>query len=776
MKKTGSLKLSLTSTVVSILLFTTVVIQVTVGGIFYIWQHSSQFKDLQIQLQQVSDQAGRHLENPLWNFDQEQIQQIVHNFMLISTVSRITVKSFSGALIFDQIRDAGGNAGNAEIYSRQKEIVREGERLGSVEVSLTTELTNTRLRQYLISIIFSIFMLALVQIATLYLLLRKTIIHPLKAIENFAARIGSHTTTLPESPRGLFTKELENLRNSITAMVVAIQDSEKSYRSIFENSLEGIFQTTLAGGFIKANPAIAGILGYSSSAELIAAVTDIGRQLHGDSDERGDLLEIIKNKGFVTGQELTLRHKDGHTLHCLISLHAVRNEQGEIAYLEGSLIDISERKLVEAQLARLNRQLEALVEQRTKQLNRRNAELLASEERYRNLVETMQEGILVIDGEGILTYVNRQMSSMLERAEDELIGKACSSIIVAEHKELFETKLKEAAGQSVLKFEMNFSRPDGRGVSTLVAPTTLLDGDGHYLGSFAVVTDITHLKQLQTQLLHAQKLESIGQLAAGIAHEINTPTQYVIGNARFLEEAFNDFLEVLDAHEALFEAVKKGFSPSSAMEHVEKSRENHQLESLFDEIPGAFHDTFEGLERIAGIVGSVKRFAHPGQDATAPADLNDAIRSTITVSTNEWKYVAELETDLDPALPLVPCNISAINQVVLNLLVNAAHAISEKTDGGATGKGTITVRTKSLGDYAEIRITDTGAGIAENIRNRVFDPFFTTKSVGKGTGQGLAIARTIITEAHHGSIDFASEVGHGTTFIIRLPLPGGENS
>lgn len=776
MKKTGALKISLTSAVISILLFTTILIQVTVGGIFYVWQHAAQFKDLQIQLQQVSDQAGRHLENPLWNFDQEQIQQIVHNFMLISTVYRITVTNSSGALIFEQIRNEGGNAGNAEIYSRQTDIARNGERLGSVVVSLTAELTNTRLQQYLTSIIFSIFILAIVQTVTLYMLLRKTIIHPLKAIENYAARIGSQTTTPPEPPRGLFTKELKNLGNSITAMVVAIQDSEKSYRSIFENSLQGIFQTTPAGGFIKANPAIAGILGYSSSEELIAAATDIGRLLHGDSNERGDLLAVVENRGFVTGQELALRHKDGHTLHCLISLYAVRHEQGGIAYLEGSLIDISERKLVEAQLATLNRQLEALVEQRTTQLNQRNAELIASEERYRNLVETMQEGILVIDEECILTYVNRQMSSMLERHEDELIGKACSSFIATEHKKLFASKLKEAGGQSALKFELNFCRPDGRGVSTLVAPTTLHDGEGHYQGSFAVVTDITHLKQLQTQLLHAQKLESIGQLAAGIAHEINTPTQYVIGNARFLEEAFKDLLEVFTAHEALFEAMKKGFPTSSAMEQVEMGRKNHQLESLFDEIPGAFHDTFEGLERIAGIVGSVKRFAHPGQDATAPADLNDAIRSTITVSTNEWKYVARLETDLDPSLPLVPCNISAINQVVLNLLVNAAHAISEKTDGGANGMGTITVRTRNLGAYAEIAIADTGAGIAENIRNRVFDPFFTTKSVGKGTGQGLAIAHTIITETHQGTIDFDSEVGHGATFIIRLPLQGGENS
>ena len=153
------------------------------------------------------------------------------------------------------------------------------------------------------------------------------------------------------------------------------------------------------------------------------------------------------------------------------------------------------------------------------------------------------------------------------------------------------------------------------------------------------------------------------------------------------------------------------------------------------------------------------------------ADLNNAIGNTITVSTNEWKYVANVETDLDPALPLVPCNISAINQVILNLIVNAAHAIADQQIvSGEAGKGTITLKTRNLGDFAEIRITDTGPGIPENIRPRIFDPFFTSKSVGKGTGQGLAIARTIITETHHGSIDFETEIGRGTTFIVRLPM------
>jgi PAS domain S-box-containing protein len=431
---------------------------------------------------------------------------------------------------------------------------------------------------------------------------------------------------------------------------------------------------------------------------------------------------------------------------------------------------LAERKQVEKQLANLNQQLENLVEKRTEQLRCRNTELTASEKRYRSLVETMHEGIFAVDQEGRLTYVNRQMSNMLGMAPEALIGKECALLIEAKQREVFETKLKSANGQSTLKFEINFTRSDGHIVSTLVTPTTLDDREECYHGFFAVVTDITHLKQLQTQLLHAQKLESIGQLAAGIAHEINTPTQYVMNNTRFLDDAFKELVEVFEVYEALLYALKNGLATSVALENVEMSREKHQPDSLFKEISEAFHDTFDGLERISNIVTSVKRFARPGQDATVLADLNDAIRNTIAVSTNVWKNVAHVEMDLDPVLPSVPCNISDINQVILNLIVNAAHAIADQqiVNNSAT-KGTIILKTRNIGNFVELRVTDTGSGIPEGIHSRIFDPFFTTRKVGKGTGQGLAIARTIITENHHGSIDFETGVGRGTTFVIRLP-------
>jgi signal transduction histidine kinase len=193
------------------------------------------------------------------------------------------------------------------------------------------------------------------------------------------------------------------------------------------------------------------------------------------------------------------------------------------------------------------------------------------------------------------------------------------------------------------------------------------------------------------------------------------------------------------------------------------------LEYLLAEIPKAISQSADGIDRVATIVRAMKEFAHPGSAEKAAVNLNKAIESTVTVARNEWKYVADLHTTLDPTLPPVPCLVGEFNQVVLNMIVNATHAIADAVKGTG-GKGTITIGTRRAGDFVEVCIADTGMGIPESIRHRIFDPFFTTKEVGKGTGQGLAIARSVVVDKHGGTIAVESQVGTGTTFIIRLPL------
>ncbi len=304
----------------------------------------------------------------------------------------------------------------------------------------------------------------------------------------------------------------------------------------------------------------------------------------------------------------------------------------------------------------------------------------------------------------------------------------------------------------------------------------ICDKSGRVQYITGVFDDITRQKQveeekkaMEIQLYQSEKLASVGQLSAGIAHEINTPTQFVGDNIRFMEESFEDIHQVLDSFLKLLEVCKNGTSDEELIRKIEDIIEEIDLRYLIEEIPKAIEETLDGVERIATIVRSMKKFAHPGTEEMAPADINEAIENTITVCRNEWKYSCELITDFDESLPPVPCKIAEINQVILNMIVNAAHAIEEAVGSNPKEKGKIVIRTRKDGDNVQIVIKDTGKGIPEEILPRIFDPFFTTKGVGKGTGMGLNLAYNVIAK-HAGRIDVESKVGVGTTFRITLPL------
>jgi signal transduction histidine kinase len=284
--------------------------------------------------------------------------------------------------------------------------------------------------------------------------------------------------------------------------------------------------------------------------------------------------------------------------------------------------------------------------------------------------------------------------------------------------------------------------------------------------------DSSPRRLLEDQLAQSQKMEAIGHLAAGIAHEISTPAQFVGDNTHFLREAFDDMHQVMARYQALAASVREGKNPSELLDAVDAAADELDLDYLVAEIPLAIDHILDGVSRISKIVRSMKFFAHPGDAEKKPLDLNEAIESTVIISRNEWKYVADLETDLDPVLPPVPGRCGEINQVILNLITNAAHAIGEKIGCNPADKGCIRIVTRARNDWAEIRIQDTGGGIPEAVRHQVFDLFFTTKEEGRGSGQGLAIAHAVIVDNHGGQLTFESVPGEGTTFIIRLPLHG----
>ncbi len=274
---------------------------------------------------------------------------------------------------------------------------------------------------------------------------------------------------------------------------------------------------------------------------------------------------------------------------------------------------------------------------------------------------------------------------------------------------------------------------------------------------------------LERELAHIQKMESLGTLAGGIAHEINSPVQYVGENLGFLRESVAGLSQVLSKYRMLAEGAQSEGVLAEELAEVAATIEATNLEFLRREMPASIDQSLEGIERISEIVRAIREFSHPGAKEKTAIDINRAIATTLTVASNQTKYVADVETDFDTSLPPISCLPGEFNQAMLNLLVNAVHAIEEVA---SDHKGRITLTTRGLGNWVEIRISDTGAGIPDAIRKKIFDPFFTTKDVGKGTGQGLAICHSIITKKHGGTINVESEPGKGTTFIIRLPMDG----
>ena len=399
----------------------------------------------------------------------------------------------------------------------------------------------------------------------------------------------------------------------------ALREAERKYRGIFDNAINGIFQSTPDGRFLSVNPALATMFGYASPEEMMAGITDISQQCYADPKRRNDFITAMRTLGSVVNFEGEAFCKDGTKIWVSMSVRGIH-----------------------------------------------------------------QSGVLV-------------------------------------------------------RFE-------------------------------GMCEDITERNQLRQQLLAAQKLESVGQLAAGIAHEINTPTQYIGDNVRFLKEAFSDLRSILSNYERLLLAAQDGNLSSETIQEVAHAVERSDVSYLLEEIPKAIEQTLEGVTRVSTLVSAMKEFSHPGTKEKVLLDLNHAIDCTITVARNEWKYVADMETDFDSSLPLIPCLPGEFNQVVLNLIVNAAHAISDAIEEAGTGKGKITLKTLNCQRWAEIRVTDTGTGIPAKVRDRIFDPFFTTKEIGKGTGQGLAIARSVVVDKHGGTIHFETGEGKGTTFIIRLPF------
>jgi PAS domain S-box-containing protein len=365
------------------------------------------------------------------------------------------------------------------------------------------------------------------------------------------------------------------------------------------------------------------------------------------------------------------------------------------------------------------------------------------------LTSNSSDLIIVTDEAGVVTYASPGGKDVLGIPPEDLVGTAARELVHVDDRPLTARYLAAFVGREMMNAveRVRVRHHDGAYRLVELSMANLLDNS--VVGGIVLnARDITERTEMETQLLHAQKLDSIGQLASGIAHEINTPIQFIGDNVRFLGDAF--------------ETLAKPAEQVGAAD----------AEYLSAEVPLAIGQTLDGIDRVATIVRAMKAFGHPGTDEKTPTDVNEAVRNTLVVTNTTIKHVADVSVDLGE-LPRVWCHPGDINQVLVNLVVNAAHAIADAGDGR---RGTITVRTCLDGSTAVITVTDTGCGMTQQVAARVFEPFFTTKEVGRGTGQGLSLAYTLVVKRHGGSINLTSQPGQGTTFTVRLPVDADRTS
>ncbi|MGB6720484.1 MAG: PAS domain S-box protein [Terracidiphilus sp.] len=528
---------------------------------------------------------------------------------------------------------------------------------------------------------------------------------------------------------------LAGIAADITEARVASEALVKTQRllaSIVNSSHDAILGQSLDSNITTWNPAAERIFGYSRD-EAIGASANILLRNDQEVEASWIMAQVLQGQ-IVQDFKTERRRKEGSVVAVSLTASPLRDEAGEIIGASIQAHNISERKKLEDKLTAVSEQL-------------------------RVVLETTNEYVIALDDEWHITYQNRLPGGADPSTAVGMILWECSPYFLGTS---FERESRRAMSErKPCRFEEYFAT-----LKTWVSGVAYPTG----VGLLILAQDDTERHALDDQLRSAQKMEAIGHLAAGVAHEINTPIQYIGDNTSFLKDSWSQIADVLSAAQRLRDEAARGTVSPAAIARFDASCKQADVEYLTHEVPRAVDQTLDGVQRVAKIVSAMKEFSHPGSQEKRAVDLNRAIETTVTISRNEWKYVADVQTNLDPNLPLVPCLAGEINQVFLNLLVNAAHAIADVVQRIEGSRGTITIATRRCGECVEITVADTGTGIPEHARGKVFDPFFTTKEVGKGTGQGLSLAHAVVVKKHGGSISFDSEVGIGTTFFVRLPL------
>ncbi|HEY9077295.1 MAG TPA: PAS domain S-box protein [Anaerolineaceae bacterium] len=525
------------------------------------------------------------------------------------------------------------------------------------------------------------------------------------------------------------------------AIEQALIEEKERYQSLYENIPVGLYRTTPDGKILMANPALVRLLGYSSLQDLQSRNLEEGgyeQKLSRDYFKK----EIIR-QGSIRDWQVNLKKADGSIITVRENAKGIFDGYGNLLYYEGTIEDITDIRQVETQ----------------------NLRLVAA-------IEQAAEVVIVTDPMGTILYLNPAFGVTFGISASEILGKNIN-ILSNAYQDIKEWQniLAVPQGGKVWRGDFRVIDANGKYIELNATISPILGFEQEVSSLVFVMRDVTHERELDKQHRQSQKLEAIGQLAAGIAHEINTPTQFIGNNLQFLKAAFKDIYPLLEQFLLIRQEPGVGFSAAQTQDCLIALSQEIDLNFLMDEIPAALDGALNGVDRVSKIVNAMKEFSHPGIHEKVLADINHAIENTITVSRNEWKYEADIITKLSPDLPLIPCLVDEFNQVILNLIKNSVDAIREKgVDSQSETSGLITIETFQDGDSVVVRVGDNGPGIPVAIQDRIFDPFFTTKEVGKGTGQGLAISYDVIVNKLGGKIGFETEIGKGTTFVIRLPI------
>jgi len=529
-----------------------------------------------------------------------------------------------------------------------------------------------------------------------------------------------------------------------------LQEREEQLQLILDSTAEAIYGIDRAGNCTFCNNSFLRLMGYQTVDELLGMNVHLMLHHSRADGSKYPLEECPINQAILQGtgahvETEVLWRADGSSFPAEYWSHPVW-KNGEIVGGVVTFTDITARKHAETDLREAHEESELVI----------------------NSVPSILMGL---DAGGLITQWNMAATSSFGLAKSDVQGKHLLHCgIKWLDADIGAEIVSWLARPACTRYDNIRFQKDGeaRLLGFTVTPFNFLHGKSG--GVLIVGADTTERKAFEEQLRQAQKLEAIGQLAAGIAHEINTPIQYVGDNATFLKDSWAAINQLLSEAGKVRLETAAGQVSESTRANFDRVWQEADLDYLQVEIPRAIEQSLDGVGRVAKIVRAMKEFSHPGTEEKRPVDINRAIETTLTVASNEWKYVATAKTVLAPDLPMVPCLAGEFNQVVLNLIINSSHAIADTVGDGSKGKGEITITTRREDDWAEISIKDSGAGIPENIQSRIFEPFFTTKDVGRGTGQGLSLAHAVIVKKHSGKIWFESEPGKGTTFFIRLPL------